>query len=72
MDPTIQGTLVAGHGLLENARRVVRADWAGGVFAEVLEGGEIAVGDAVAWENAIPPADVRPSSASPSAERKHS
>jgi MOSC domain-containing protein YiiM len=25
--------------------------WGGGVFAEVLVGGTIAVGDAVAWEN---------------------
>jgi MOSC domain-containing protein YiiM len=25
--------------------------WGGGVFAEVLDGGTIAVGDAVAWEN---------------------
>ena len=29
----------------------MRERWGGGVFAEVLDGGAIAVGDAVAWEN---------------------
>ena len=39
---------------LPGLRRAMREDWAGGVFAEVLEGGSIAVGDAVRWEE--PPA----------------
>ncbi len=30
-------------------RRVMQAGWGGGVFAEVLEDGEIAVGDEVGW-----------------------
>ena len=30
-------------------RRAMASDWGGGVYAEVLEDGEIAVGDEVAW-----------------------
>jgi MOSC domain-containing protein YiiM len=30
-------------------RRLMRADWGGGVFAEVLDTGDIAVGDEVTW-----------------------
>ena len=29
----------------------MRERWGGGVFAEVLDGGAIAIGDTVAWEN---------------------
>jgi MOSC domain-containing protein YiiM len=50
---------------LPGLRRAMRADWSGGVFAEVLEGGEIAEGDEVEWESAIPPDVLRPSSAWP-------
>jgi MOSC domain-containing protein YiiM len=28
----------------------MKVDWAGGVFAEVLESGDIAIGDEVEWE----------------------
>jgi MOSC domain-containing protein YiiM len=30
-------------------RRALQADWGGGVFAEVLDDGEIRVGDPVEW-----------------------
>jgi MOSC domain-containing protein YiiM len=50
---------------LPGLRRAMQADWGGGVFAEVLEGGEIAVGDEVEWESAIPPEVLRPSSVLP-------
>lgn len=34
---------------LPGLRRAMQADWGGGVFAEVLNDGEIAVGDRVEW-----------------------
>jgi MOSC domain-containing protein YiiM len=34
---------------LPGLRRVMQADWGGGVFAEVLDDGEIAIGDPVDW-----------------------
>ena len=34
---------------LPGLRQAMKVDWAGGVFAEVLDDGPIAVGDAVAW-----------------------
>jgi len=35
---------------LDGLRAAMAVDWSGGVFAEVLEGGEIRVGDEVVWE----------------------
>jgi len=35
---------------LPGLRAVMAVQWGGGVFAEVLDDGEIAVGDEVAWE----------------------
>jgi MOSC domain-containing protein YiiM len=36
---------------LPGLRQAMKVDWAGGVFAEVLDDGPIAVGDAVAWDD---------------------
>jgi MOSC domain-containing protein YiiM len=35
---------------LPGLRQAMRIDWGGGVFAEVLDDGEIAVGDPVEWD----------------------
>jgi MOSC domain-containing protein YiiM len=35
---------------LPTLRSVMRERWGGGVYAEVIEGGEISVGDVVMWE----------------------
>jgi hypothetical protein len=36
---------------LPGLRRAMESDWGGGAFAEVLEGGEVALGVPVAWES---------------------
>ena len=36
---------------LPGLQQAMKVDWAGGVFAEVLDNGSIAVGDAVAWDD---------------------
>jgi len=46
MDETIAG--------LQSA---MRDRWGGGVFAEVIEGGEISVGDDVTWDQGSEPPD---------------
>jgi len=35
---------------LPGLRNAMTVDWGGGVFAEVLESGDIAIGDDVEWE----------------------
>lgn len=35
----------------DGLRRAMASNWGGGVYAEVLEDGEIAVGDEVAWDS---------------------
>ena len=39
---------------LDGLRAALAVDWGGGVFAEVLDGGKISVGDEVEWEVAVP------------------
>jgi len=39
---------------LPGLRAALGRDWRGGVFGEVLDDGEIAVGDAVRWDGAAP------------------
>jgi MOSC domain-containing protein YiiM len=44
----------------EGLRAALEPEWGGGAFGVVLEGGEIAVGDPVAWEQATLPLDAPP------------
>jgi MOSC domain-containing protein YiiM len=37
--------------VLSGLRAAMKADWAGGVFGQILDEGTIAVGDAVIWDN---------------------
>jgi len=41
--------------IVPGLQAAMRLDWRGGVFAQVLEGGVIHVGDRVAWENDASP-----------------
>ena len=41
---------------LPGLRRAMYDNWGGGAFGEVIEGGPIAVGDSVAWEDDSTPA----------------
>jgi MOSC domain-containing protein YiiM len=43
---------------LPGLRSAMKLDWAGGVFAEVLDGGEISVGDEVEWDLLAHPARI--------------
>jgi MOSC domain-containing protein YiiM len=49
----------------QGLRQTLRPRWRGGVFAEVLDGGEIAVGDPIGWEE--DPQLSLPAAAQPSA-----
>ncbi|MBI4602417.1 MAG: MOSC domain-containing protein [Planctomycetes bacterium] len=46
-------------------RAALRRDWGGGIYAEVLEGGEVRVGDPVTWETAEVPVPEDPPSPPP-------
>jgi MOSC domain-containing protein YiiM len=41
---------------LPGLQRAMREGWGGGVFAEVIDGGEISVGDDVTWDQGPEPA----------------
>ena len=36
---------------LAGLEEALRPEWRGGVYVEVIDGGEIAVGDAILWES---------------------
>jgi MOSC domain-containing protein YiiM len=42
---------------LPGLREAMYENWGGGAFGEVMEGGRIAVGDAVAWDDESSPTD---------------